>query len=740
MRIETSITPTRKLFEGDNDWQVYSVVADKKDYSKIEYNKYGNFTVSGDNMPELKIGNSYDVVIEKDSKSKYPSSYKIVKFGEIKIATVEEQWLYLKAIVTDLQYIAISNQYREQSDSIIDIIRDGRFRFQDVTGFGETTYMLLRNKVDSNIELSTALAFFSQYGVTARSIASIVHEYGSAENAINKVKSNPYRLLKMTGFGFKKVDEIALNMGIEKDSPYRIESCFSHLIEEELNNGNTWINEKTMIDKSTSLLEIDRVNVEDVLFGELKDITSSDKRYTLKSVYQTELHIAKEIIRRNYSKSESDKSDIVDVAIKVFEDKNNLSITEEQRNFLNEFEDSNVSFLIGNAGSGKSLIQKMLIEYAKVTNKSVLLLAPTGRASKVLSRYTGRQAYTIHKRLTRKDKIREDIVIVDEASMCDIFIVKQLLESIENDNTKVVFIGDDAQIPSVGAGNFLYDCINSGVVKVNKLTKVFRQKEGGILDVATKARQGERFINSGYVGRRVFGKNCVLESTFSGLKEKISGTYKKLYNSQKWAPEDIVILTPTNKGELGTISINKEIQSLINPPSPMKSEHVFGEITLREGDLIMNSVNTYGIDMWENSSDYGMTEPKETDVFNGETGRIVNVNNDEGYVLVEIDDNTLKYDFKDAINTLRHAWCVTTYKAQGSQYKIVIALADKSSTYQLNANLLYTGFSRATEYMLILGQSKTLNIALGKFENLERKCFLQELLQKEYLQMNDGVL
>ena len=741
MQIETSITPTMKVFEGDNGWAVYAVTAREEDKGKISYNKYGNFTVSGDNIPELTIGNSYDVVIEEDKKSKYPSSYKVVKFGEVKIETVLEQWLYLQAIVTENQFNNIKDKYNISEDKIIDIIRDGSFEYKDVKGFGEATYNTLVNKVDRNIEISKALAFFSQYGVSAKSISSIVEHYGSAEIAISKTKENPYVLLKLSGFGFKRVDEIAMNMCIDKNSPFRIESCFTHVIEEEMSSGNTWIDKKGMIDKSVGLLEIDREFVEEILFKEMEDVIEVEDRYTLKYVYETERQVAKEILERNAMTeyTRTSQSNFAEEAIRIFEEKNGIEITDEQRAFVREFEESNVSFLVGNAGSGKSLLQKMIIEYAKITNKSVLLLAPTGRASKVLTGYTGQQAYTIHKKIITKKPISDDIIVVDEASMCDIFIVKDLFSYVKSD-AKVVFIGDDAQIPSVGAGNFLYDCINSGVIKVNRLTKVFRQKEGGILDIATKTRNGEKFVNSGYVGRRVFGKNCVLQATFSDIKVKVLDAYKKLYTSKKWALEDIVVLTPTNKGELGTISINKGIQQIVNPKSVMKREHKIGETIFREGDLVMNTVNKYDIEMWENEEDYGFEEPKTTDVFNGESGVIVSVNNDEKYILVNIEGSIIKYSFEDIASNLIHGWCITTHKSQGGQYKIVISIVDSSATYQLNANLLYTSFSRAKEYMLIIGQSKTINIALTKFANLKRKCFLQEILQKEYLQMNKNVL
>ena len=380
---------------------------------------------------------------------------------------------------------------------------------------------------------------------------------------------------------------------------------------------------------------------------------------------------------------------------------------------------------------GKSWIQRILLELIDTKKLRTALLSPTGKASKVQSNYTGRQASTIHRKagvfgddVEGNKEINEDVIIVDESSMCDIFILAKLFKAITNNNARILFVGDDFQLPSVGVGNFLYDIIHSAVVKVSVLKKVFRQADGGILDVATKVREGKTFLNDTADGRIVFGKDCVfILAEQQYIRDGVIANYKKVI--KRFDQDDVVILTPTNKGKLGTIELNKEIQKIANPPSATKKEKAVGSkdnpTIFRVGDAVMNVVNTYDIDTVEGGV---------ADIFNGDTGKIIDIDDDKKAFIVEIDGIQVVMKFGTILTNLVHSWVTTIHKSQGSQYKVVIVIADKSMTYQLNANLLYTGFSRAKDYMLVLGQAQTINRAIKKFANMERRSFLQGLLDK----------
>ena len=743
--LEVQVIPKKLVYENEG-YFVYGCVASKKDRHKVEYNKWGNFTITGENFPELNLEREYTMVLREDTKAKFSNSYIVVKFGQISIDNPSDQWDYLKSIVTQVQYGEIKSVYKENEDKIIDIIRENKFNFQSVKGYGEITYEFLKENVEKNIEKSLALGYFSQFGMSMNAVNKIVNKYGTSEKAIAQFKKNPYLLTNISGFGFIKVDGYAMALGIEKSSSFRIESCIEYLLEEASNNGDTWISKKSLLNKLAGTLELHTSEIEPILEGISPNLVIKvDDRYGLTSNYRKENFIATKIIEMN-SFSSDGRFKVANSTIKEFEEDNNIELAQEQIEFIKSFENTSVSFLVGSAGSGKSMLMKLIIKHAKKNRLSFKLLSPTGKASKVLRNYTGERAHTIHKEiimnLANESLIQADIIIVDEASMCDITVLSDFFSNLGN-VSKIVFVGDDAQIPSVGAGNFLYDCINSGVLDIKKLSKVFRQKEGGILDVATKTRQGEKFINTTYVGRRVLGKNCVVDTTFSDTEGKVLETYEKLHKSGKWASEDIVVLTPTNKGKLGTVSINSGIQKIVNPPSITKSEIKVGGSVFREGDLVMNTVNDYKAEIWIEGVDMRGVPSGDlpsAEIFNGESGVIHYVNEDEKYIVVNIDGKLIKFYSSGVRDKIQHAWCISIHKSQGSQFKIGILLADKSSAFQLNANLLYTGISRFQEYLLLLGQAKTINIALTKFANLKRNCFLQELLQEKALQTGINML
>lgn len=343
--------------------------------------------------------------------------------------------------------------------------------------------------------------------------------------------------------------------------------------------------------------------------------------------------------------------------------------------------------------------------------------------------YTGIQASTIHRKAGvfgedegANKEINEDVIIIDESSMCDVFILAKFFRALTNPNARVLFVGDDFQLPSVGVGNFLYDVIHSGVIKVSRLKKVFRQAEGGILNVSTDVREGKQFLNDVADGRIVFGRDCVFWMTDQDyIRDGVLKNYKNVI--KRFSQDDVVILSPTNNGKLGTIELNKDIQKIANPASPSKKEKAVGKkdnpTIYRVGDAVMNTVNTYDIE----TVDGGVA-----DIFNGDTGRIIDIDEVEKVFIVEIDGIQVKIKFANVLTNLVHAWVTTIHKSQGSQYKVVIVISDRSMTYQLNANLLYTGFSRAKEFMLVLGQAQTINRAIKKFANMERRSFLQEFL------------
>jgi exodeoxyribonuclease V alpha subunit len=611
------------------------------------------------------------------------------------------------------------------------MIERGEFNFENVNGLGAKTFEKLHKKVMENVDMSEVLTFLSQYGIKYNMIAKLVKEYNNPQIVIQKIQENPYVLTEVKGIGFKKADEIAKAVGYSMTSPHRIASAIRYIIGEENQSGHSWIAFKPLLNRAIELLNIDKSLIEEVLNDGCKDVVKVDERYTTKFIYDAEKEVA---LRMTQFKTQSTKifeTEELDTFLNEYCEKNDVELEKNQRQFFHDWNENNILLLIGGGGMGKSWLQRILLDIIAKKNYRVALLAPTGKASKVMTNYTGKQASTIHRKAgvfeedTEGSKvIDEDVIIIDESSMCDVLILKKFFNALVNQNARILFVGDDFQLPSVGVGNFLYDAINSCQIKVSKLKKVFRQAEGGILNVATDVREGKVFLNDSEEGRKVFGKDCVfwlVDSQF--IRDGVLANYKKVISSGRWTQDDVVILTPTNKGKLGTIELNKEVQKIANPESPSKKEKAVGakgfETIFRVGDSVMNTVNTYDIETLEGGS---------ADIFNGDTGKIVDIDEDNKVFVVEIDGIKVLMKFGTILTNLQHAWVTTIHKSQGSQYKVVIVLADKSMTYQLNANLLYTGFSRAKEYMLVLTQASTINKSMKKYANMERRSFMQELL------------
>lgn len=740
--IRVKIVPNRELFrDDDTGFKIYSADVREAD-GEVEYNNYGNISVKGDNLPDFNIGSLYDIDIVKNSRDKYKGSYSMVKSHYVKPQTAEEQWKFLSMIVTENQYVSISRAYSAEEDKIIDIITNDEFDYERVDGYGEITYNSLKEKVKLNMDVSEALAYFSEYEVSYNLVKRLVSKYGSAEVAIKEVEKNPYSIVEKDGFGFIMADELAMKLGIPKDSPHRIRTCMEYVLDEISSNGDIWLSRKKLYNKMKKLLKIKRPEIEAVMDEENENVFCYDDRYATMRNARNEMRLAfmlsKKILKEEPLLSNHDYDP--DGFIERFEDKNKVTLSDQQKEFLYDINKTNLMFLIGNAGSGKSFLQKVVINIAEELNLSYALLAPTGKASRVLKNYTGREAYTIHKKIgfggfEEVDSIPEDIILVDEASMADINIATKLM-SVVRDGRLVIFIGDDAQIPSVGEGNFLYDCINFDKTPMVKLDKIFRQKESGMLDAITRTRKGRAFLNTTTVNNQRLGNNFEFRHMMKEqIVDNLLESYEKMLSSGHTV-EEIGVLTPTNIGDVGTIEINRQIQERVNPQGGtyLKEEHTFGnkgnERTLRVGDYVMNTENMY---------DATVTNKAETiNVFNGECGTIIAVNENSKEIIVDFEGNHVLFSFSEAMKKLSHAWAISIHKSQGSQYKIVLIVVDSSATYQLNLNLLYTAMSRAQDYLGVFGQARTYNRALHKLASFSRNSFLNEFLDISYKIIEDS--
>lgn len=737
--IKIRIKPTKTLFfSEDNFFGIYGAEVNPDDQHLVQMNRYDNISVKGV-TPKLNHNQEYLVVVTEDSGSSYAGSYIIESIKQERPTTMLEQKNFLETILTVNQVENIYKVYGDKED-VVGMIERGEFDYNKVTGLGDKTFSKLQKKVMENIDLSEVLTFLSKYGIKYNMIAKLVKEYKNPQIVIEKIKSNPYVLTEVKGIGFTKADEIAKAVGYSMTSPHRIMSAIRYIIGEENQSGHSWIMYRQLLNRAIELLNIDKKLIIEELDGEPKGIVVVDERYTTTQVYEAEKEVALRMTQFKTQSRQVFKTEELDTFLDEYCEENDIELEENQRQFFHDWNENAILLLVGGGGMGKSWLQRILLKLIDKKSLRTALLAPTGKASKVMTNYTGMQASTIHRKAGVFDndeesskEIVEDVIIIDESSMCDVFILQKFFKALVNENARILFVGDDFQLPSVGVGNFLYDTINSLQIKVSRLKKVFRQAEGGILNVATDVREGKSFLNDTDEGRVVFGKDCVFWLTESAyIRDGVISNYKKVI--QRFNQDEVVILSPTNKGKLGTVELNKEIQKIANPASATKKEKSVGakgyETIYRVGDNVMNIVNSYDIETVDDG---------KADVFNGDTGKIIDINEADKVFIVEFDGIRVLMKMGTILTNLVHSWVTTIHKSQGSQYSVVIVIADKSMTYQLNANLLYTGFSRAKDYMLVLGQAATINRAMKKFANMERRSFMQELLHMYNKATDDSV-
>lgn len=728
--MEIKIKPTRMFFYKDEDsFGIYACEVHPDHRHEVSISKFGTISIKGV-MPKLDMGSEYTATVKEDTDSQYAGSYLLEGIRQDKPTTIEEQKKFFEMILTENQVNNIFEVYEGQD--IITMIQDDTFDYGKVKGLGDKTYEKMKEKVLNSLDMSDLLVFLNQHGIKYNMVKGLVKKYKNPQIVIDKINTNPYVLTEVKGIGFIKADEIAKAVGYSMTSPHRIDSCLRYIIGEENANGHSWITRKQLLNRAVTLLNISKTLIDDRLEADAKGIKNvDDERFTSQAVYDAECLVAQAMVRFKTQSSKVFTEEEINTFLDEYCAKESVELEANQRQFFHDWNENNICFLIGGGGMGKSWLQRILLDLVAKKNLRTALLAPTGKASKVMTGYTGKEASTIHRKAGVFDNeenaskdITEDVIIVDESSMCDIFILSKLFKSIKNYNARILFVGDDFQLPSVGVGNFLYDSIHSECVKISKLKKVFRQAEGGILDVATKVRHGETFLDSGLEGRHVKGKDCVFWlADQEYIRDGILVNYKKVI--KRFNPDDVVILSPTKKGKLGTVELNKEIQKIVNPKSATKKEKTYGKdeyaTTYRVGDSVMNTTNTYAIETVNGGT---------ADIFNGDAGKIVDIDEAEKVIVVDFEGVVVKMKFDAVLTSLLHCWATTIHKSQGSQYKVVMVVVDKSMKYQLNANLIYTGFSRAKDYMLVLGQSDAINHGIKKFANMERRSFLQELLQK----------
>lgn len=568
---------------------------------------------------------------------------------------------------------------------VINIIKFEPEKLSCIKGITEEKAIEISQSFNENWEVWQIVSYLEKFGIGPQSAEGIYKKLGP--NTITTIEENPYILIDLTvRVNFTQIDQIAIKMGMDLENDKRIRSGIKYALKLSTNNGHCAVLYENLIQFVKDLLNVSESMIENnIIFLKTKnEIVLEDRENQewvyLYNYYMAEKNVAESLITLdNYLNVK--KISNFEKKLKKIEKHSNLELSEKQREAVIAVQEHNVCVITGGPGTGKTTIIKTIIEMYKQEEKKVVLCAPTGRAAKRMSEATGEEAKTLHRLLeigkTSSDELQNidpnvevapldaDVIIVDEVSMVDIFSMNYLLQAIYK-GTKLVLVGDSNQLPSVGPGNVLKDIIQSERLTTITLNKIFRQaakskiilnshkvNEGISIFSKDEQNENEELIEDFFFINET-NKLKVLENVISLCTGRL-----ERYGNYTFA-QNIQVISPTKKGELGTRELNKSLQQAINPESEEKNERKYIDSVFREGDRIMQIKNNYDI-YWEKREP---TLEMGKGVFNGEYGTILNIDEVEKKVKIKFDDDKLVWYNFDELEQIEHSYCITVHKAQ----------------------------------------------------------------------------
>lgn len=599
------------------------------------------------------------------------------------------------------------------------IIENDPEKLVKIKGISKRAAKQIGQEYKRSAELRKLIDFFSKYDIKPLIATRVYSEYGSS--SLDVIAENPYIICNdIGGAEFYEADSIALDIGFESDSPERVSAAIISTLSHNLGNGHAFIPKDKLIPAVSELIgvEVDTVAFTLDKIGETGDVVIESIAGTvacyLDFVYEAEQYIAtrlSEMLLRKANKAAA-KPDKLSLIIRDTEKKKNITLAKAQLDALKHAFSDNVLVITGGPGTGKTTIIQAILSLYESMGLNTSLCAPTGKAAKRLSEICNRGTATIHRLLgagksdngihtfqyNEDNKLKEDVIIVDEASMIDILLMQSLLKALGSE-CRLVLVGDADQLPSVGPGNLFSDIIRSKTVSVVSLTEIFRQSEdSGIVYCAHEVNNGKMLNLSEKYTDFYFLKR--------GSDEEIAFTIAQLCSNRLpknlgLKPTQIQVLSPSRKRKTGTAELNHLLRDSLNPLTASKKQKVYAEYIFRVGDKVMQRKNNYDI---ECKSPQNTTIG--TGVFNGESGLIVDIDYERETVTVDFDDKIVSYHY-DQLFELEPAFAMTVHKSQGSEYDAVILALGSAAPQLLTRSVLYTAMTRARDLLIIVGCQET---------------------------------
>lgn len=612
------------------------------------------------------------------------------------------------------------------------IIEEEPERLAEVKGISLRKAQEIATVAEEKKDVRAAMLFLQKYGISNTLAVKIYETYGPAMYGV--LQENPYKMAEdIEGVGFKTADAIAAKIGIHTDSDYRIRSGILYVLSLAMAEGNMYLPKERLLSETEKLLCVPKEAAE-LQLGNLmidkKLVIKEDCIYSM-TAYYAEAGVAGMLMQLRELPGGRTKEEQLEKQIAAIEKEENIQLDDLQRKAVRGCVENGVFLLTGGPGTGKTTTINTIIRYFLSEGLDLALAAPTGRAAKRMTEATGYEARTIHRLLevggaSEADKgyfdrnennpLEVDVIIIDEMSMVDIFLFQSLLKAITV-GTRLILVGDMNQLPSVGPGQVMRDLVESEAFPCVKLQKIFRQAGGSdIVLNAHRIQKGEPVSLDNRSKDFFFLPRKDMNLIYNNIVKLVTEKMPKYVEAD---PYDIQVLTPMKKGALGAVTLNRILQEYVNPPSGKKREHLFGEKLFREGDKVMQIKNNYKLE-WEIVSRYNITIDKGCGIFNGDVGRIREINEYAKTVKVEYEEHKIVVYPFEGVEELELAYATTVHKAQGSEYPaVVIPLlgVPKLLTYR---NLLYTAITRARVCVTLIGSEQTVTEMIEN-ENIQTR-------------------
>lgn len=626
-------------------------------------------------------------------------------------------------------------------------------RLAEIKGISEHKAMDIAAQVEDKREMREAMIYLQRFGISNTLAVKIFKAYGSRLYGI--LEENPYQLADdIEGIGFKKADELAARIGIHTDSDYRIRSGILYTLLQASQEGHVYLPGSILVRRAAELLEVPAQAVQDQLPNLAMDkklVVKNGKEDTLcytSAFYYAELSCARMLYELNMGMVVAGQllpgqKEKLLRDIEALQEREGLELDELQKEAVLQSVLHSILILTGGPGTGKTTTINMMIRYFVEEGLDLFLAAPTGRAAKRMTEATGYEAKTIHRMLelsgavpeegkrasferNEENPLEADVIIVDEMSMVDIFLFQSLLKAV-SPGTRLILVGDGNQLPSVGPGQVLHDLIESGSFPVVRLQKIFRQAgESDIVVNAHRINRGEEILLDNKSRDFFFLERDKVPVIYKHMVQLITEKLPPYVHAE---PYDIQVLTPMRKGFLGVETLNGILQNCLNPAAKEKKELRIGETLFREGDKVMQTKNNYQLE-WEVVSRYQIPVDRGVGIFNGDMGRILEINEYSQTVSVEFDEQRRVTYGVAQMEEVELAYAITIHKSQGSEYPAVVMPLLGGPKMLFSRNLLYTGVTRAKDCVTILGSRQVVQEMVANNRETKRYTSLAERIRE----------